>query len=138
MSDNKTICTLRLCDSDRFSHTRSSKTCVIDGHDTDVIICSLGQTSHSVRQLFAPVLCAARPVLLSNQNLRPENKVQVKDVTKKRHQFMELRPVPSCTFSTWYPEMSPPPLYRGGFQATMTKSFPVSTTHGVGGPAGTA
>lgn len=53
------------------------------------------------------------------------------------YSYFSVKSISIFTFSTWYPKMSPPPLYRGGFQATMTKSFPVSTIHGVGGPGGT-
>lgn len=53
------------------------------------------------------------------------------------YSYFSVKSIFTFTFSTWYPKISPPPLYRGGFQATMTKSFPVSTIHGVGGPGGT-
>lgn len=63
------VLTFRVFDSDGFGNSRSTGTGVVDGNDSDVIICSLRQARHSVRQIFTPVLCAPGPVLLSGQNL---------------------------------------------------------------------
>lgn len=73
--NNKTISTLRFYDLDRFSHTRSSRAGIVDCDDTDIIICSFGQTGHGVCQLFTPELCAASPFFLSDQNLWLEIKI---------------------------------------------------------------
>lgn len=141
--------TLRLFDRHRFSHARSSGTSIIDGYNTDVVICSLNEPRHSVGQIFTSELCTACPVLLPSQNLSSQHMLTLRghqdfSVYSKRQQRVfnyfstwECKKIFVCTFSTWYPKISPPPLYRGGFQATMTKSFPVSTIHGVGGPGGT-
>lgn len=68
MSDGP-VCTLRLLHSDRFSHSRSSRTGIVHCNNPDVVIGPLGQTHHGVRQIFAPELSTASPVLLSSQHL---------------------------------------------------------------------
>ena len=67
------VLTLRLFDRYRFSHTRSSETSIIDGYNTDVVICSLSEPGHGVGQIFTPELCTACPLLLPSQNLSSEH-----------------------------------------------------------------